>query len=388
MADVMIQEDTLHTIADAIRAKASLNQPLSLRDIISTIPSIESFSGAKMFLYKTVDELNSPDGWALSITHDLGEPPGFAAAIVTDPFFFDIAALGWFGTARSNAVIKGDYTILHEDVGVSNPAAQSLYADNNTLTIKAPAGVILPKDTRLFIAVSDEKNVQKLITGIQLNHTELDVTDGESVKLDLEIIPQNFTEAYTVSWSTSNSRLAVVDSDGTVTIPDKAEGIATITCAVSTQSYNRCSSTCKLNIEPLVKRFPPTVTLSLSTEDVTNEDGSVTQKIAITGQSDIGVNPDNYYDEYRSADGKYGHGILIVNTRYLGNQNLIYSTSAASKKIFTSYKEDGSFVSRLTPTTVSTTYAFRAYVYYEKPDGSRAFAYSDVLRASYNSLKS
>ena len=388
MADMMIQEDTLHAIAVAIRRKISSNQSLSLSDIISTIPNIESFPSAKMFLYKTVEDLTTSDGWSLSIPHNLGVTPGFAAAIVTDPFFSDTAALGWFGMARSNAVIKGNYTILHEDVGVSNAAAQYLYADNNTLTIKAPAGVILPKDTRLFIAVSDEKNVQKLITGIQLNHTELDVTDGESVKLDLEIIPQNFTETYTVSWSTSNSRLAVVDSDGTVTIPDKAEGIATITCAVSTQSYNRCSSTCKLNIEPLVKRFPPTVTLSLSTKDVTNEDGSVTQKIVITGQSDIGVNPDNYYDEYRSADGKYGHGILIVNTRYLGSQSLTYGTSAASRKTFTSYTDDGSFVYRLTPTTVSTTYAFRAYVYYEKPNGSRAFAYSDVLRASYNSLKS
>ena len=388
MADMIIQEDTLYDIAVAIRRKISSNKPLSLSDIISTIPNIESFSGAKMFLYKTTDELNSADGWSLSIPHNLSATPGFAAAIVTDPYYSENSALLWFGMKGNNAVMKGDYTILHEDVDVSNSAAQYLCADSSTLTINAPAGVILPKDTRLFLVVSNEKNVQKPITGVRLNHTELNVMDGESVKLDLEIIPSNFTESYTVSWITSNNRLAVVSSDGTVTIPQKAEGTATITCEVSTQSYNRCSDSCTLNIEPHVKRSPPTVTLSVSTEEVTNEDGSVTPKIVITGQSDIGVNPGNYYDEYRSADGKYGHGILLINTLYLGTKDLRYDTGGVSRKIFSKYNDDGSFVSRLTPTTVSTTYAFRAYVYYNKPDGSRTVAYSDVIRGSYNSLKS
>lgn len=79
------------------------------------------------------------------------------------------------------------------------------------------------------------------VTKVSLNKTNTNIGIGKSETLIASVTPSNATDN-TITWSSSNTRIATVDSSGTVTV--KAAGTVTIT-AKNTNSG--LSASCKVN---------------------------------------------------------------------------------------------------------------------------------------------
>ena len=131
------------------------------------------------------------------------------------------------------------------------------------------------------------------------------------------------------------------------------------------------SSHQRLRLPEVPEKIAPTVTVAVTFQN---------SKTTVTGQSDIFVNPDLYYTEVK-------HGILYIPSSLLGSRNLLVTTSGATNKVLTDFEEDGTFSYTFKPLSGSMAYTYRAYVYYEKPDGSRIYVYSPMVRGSGNSFK-
>ena len=106
-----------------------------------------------------------------------------------------------------------------------------------TATITAAAG-----DKSATCAVTVQKNVVA-VTGITLDRSSVSLTEGQQVTLTATVEPADATDK-TVTWTTSNSGVATVDQNGTVTAV--AEGTATITAKAGDKSAT-CAVTVKKN---------------------------------------------------------------------------------------------------------------------------------------------
>ncbi len=201
------------------------------------------------------------------------------------------------------------------------------------------------------------------VSSVSLNETILTMTEGETFVLMATIIPAE-AEA-DVTWYTTDPAVATIE-EGIVTAI--SEGKAIITADTGNHSAS-CTITVKApSLEP--EKLVPEVSV-----DVTFANSRTT----VIGQSDIGVNPDLYYTEVK-------HGVLYIISSQLGSRNLLVSTSGATNKVLSTYEEDGSFSHTFKPLNSSMAYTYRAYVYYEKPDGSRIYEYSPMVRGSGRSF--
>lgn len=79
---------------------------------------------------------------------------------------------------------------------------------------------------------------------ISLNKTEATLIPDETVELNVTILPETTTDK-TVSWTSSNESVAVVDANGIVTA--KSVGTATITATCGT-----VSATCAITVKPVL----------------------------------------------------------------------------------------------------------------------------------------
>ncbi|WP_413521609.1 Ig-like domain-containing protein [Brochothrix thermosphacta] len=77
------------------------------------------------------------------------------------------------------------------------------------------------------------KTLPIVVTGITLNKTTLAKIVGETEKLTATVAPANATDK-TVTWTTSDAKIATVGADGTVTAI--AVGSATITAKAGTKT--------------------------------------------------------------------------------------------------------------------------------------------------------
>ena len=278
--------------------------------------------------------------------------------------------------AAPSGFVSGIFSAENYSASVSDIASAVISAtslDNAAVTI-------LPVHTDNVVRVLVQSEDQQIInvyavklsvvkveeiyaSSITLSESALEMTEGDTKTLTATVLPENAVNKQ-VSWLSTNRNVVTVDNNGKLTAI--AEGNATIIAATN----NGYEAYCTVTVKGLVEKTAPTVSLHATIES---------GKIVLTAQSDIGANPDKYYTEL-------SHGILIINTKYLGTKNLTVSTAGVSRKIFSGYKADGSYVYRLTPLTSSTTYAYRAYVQYQKPDGTKVYAYSGIVRGSYNTL--
>jgi len=202
------------------------------------------------------------------------------------------------------------------------------------------------------------------VTGIEMSETMLTLTEGDIVTLTAKITPAEAADAEVI-WRTSARAIATV-TDGTVTAI--SEGTVIITATVGEYSAS-CTITVKAPAEG-PEKVAPTVSVKVTYQN---------SRTTVTGQSDIFVNPDLYYEEVK-------HGILYIPSSLLGSRNLIVSTSGASNKVVSDYEEDGTFSYTFKPLSGGMAYTYRAYVYYEKPDGSRIYVYSPMVRGSGRSF--
>ena len=79
------------------------------------------------------------------------------------------------------------------------------------------------------------------ITEISLNSSNVTITEGDSIKLIAQIIPDNTTNKKTVIWSSNDSSVAAVDADGNVTA--KKAGKAVITAMTENGKTAQCAVT-------------------------------------------------------------------------------------------------------------------------------------------------
>ena len=278
--------------------------------------------------------------------------------------------------AAPSGFVSGIFSAENYSASVSDIASAVISAtslDNAAVTILP---VYTDNVVRVLVQSEDQQTINvyavKLsvvkveeiyASSITLSESALEMTEGDTKTLVATVLPENAVNKQ-VSWLSTNRNVVTVDKSGKLTAI--AEGNATIIAATN----NGYEAYCTVTVKGLVEKTAPTVSLHATIES---------GKIVLTAQSDIGANPDKYYTEL-------SHGILIINTKYLGTKNLTVSTAGVSRKIFSGYKADGSYVYRLTPLTSSTTYAYRAYVQYQKPDGTKVYAYSGIVRGSYNTL--
>lgn len=83
------------------------------------------------------------------------------------------------------------------------------------------------------------------VTGVSLSKTSMTLTEGESDQLEATISPSNATDK-TVNWTSSNTSVATVASDGTVT----AKGVGSATITVTTSDGGK-TSTCSVTVEAI-----------------------------------------------------------------------------------------------------------------------------------------
>ncbi len=100
-------------------------------------------------------------------------------------------------------------------------------------------------------------------TSISLNKTSATLTEGNTLQLTATVLPSNATNK-TVTWSTSNSSVATVNSNGLVTAI--APGSATIT-ARTTDGTN-LSATCNVTVQPNII-YATSITLNQTSATIT-----------------------------------------------------------------------------------------------------------------------
>ena len=91
--------------------------------------------------------------------------------------------------------------------------------------------------------VSDPITVRQLVTGISLNQTSETITEGETLQLTATVTPNNASNK-TLKWSSNNTRVATVSTNGLVTA--KTPGTATIT--VTAQDGSNKTATCSVTV--------------------------------------------------------------------------------------------------------------------------------------------
>lgn len=99
----------------------------------------------------------------------------------------------------------------------------------------------------------------KILTGISLSKTSASLEKGGSLQLSVSYTPSNTTSDKTVTWSSSNTKVAKVSSKGVVT----AIGYGT---AAITATVGSCTATCTVTVNINTMKCVP----------IANSDGSVT----------------------------------------------------------------------------------------------------------------
>ncbi len=134
----------------------------------------------------------------------------------------------------STVVLKG-YSSATSYTGPLTTAGTKIF----TVKAKDSTGTVVASNS-VTVVVS---NATVSVTGVSLNKTSVTLTEGETMTLTATVSPTNATNK-AVSWSSSNTSVATVDSTGKVTA--KAEGTATITVKTSDGSKK---ATCAVTVK-------------------------------------------------------------------------------------------------------------------------------------------
>ena len=109
------------------------------------------------------------------------------------------------------------------------------------------------------------------ITEISLDKSSATLTEGETTTLTATVLPENTTDSKSVSWSSSNSEVATVDANGTVTA--KRAGTVVITAT----STNGKTAGCTVTVS---RKEIPITEISLDKSSATLTEGETTTLVA------------------------------------------------------------------------------------------------------------
>ena len=162
-----------------------------------------------------------------------------------------IAVTGVSLDKTSHSLSSGWTFYLHETITPSNATDKSVtWSSSNTSVATVNSGTVTAKSRGTAIITVKTNDGGKTasctvivtgsdihVTGVSLNKTSLTIEEGKTEKLTASVSPATATDK-SLSWSSSNTSVATVSSDGTITA--KAEGKASIT--VKTKDGSKTAS--------------------------------------------------------------------------------------------------------------------------------------------------
>lgn len=155
------------------------------------------------------------------------------------------------------------------------------------------------------------------ITGVTLSSTSLSINRNSTSKLTATITPTNTTNSKTITWSSSDTNVATVDSNGNV--KGINAGKATITATTS----NGLSTTCALTVNAVAPKLSySTHVQSIGWQSYVGDgttSGTVGQSLRIEGLK-LDVDPGTYSGtiEYRSQVQTYGWQDWVTDNQITG----------------------------------------------------------------------
>lgn len=183
-----------------------------------------------------------------------------------------VAATGISVSADTKTVKVGGTTTVTATVSPSNATNPNVTwsSSNKKVATVAQNGVVtgVAAGTAKITATTEDGSYTASVTitvdaqtlaGISLSPTSASLKIGKTVQLTVSYTPSNTTSSKTVTWSSSNTKVAKVSSSGVVTAI--GYGTATITATVGS-----CTATCSVTVSMDAMECVP----------VANTDGSVT----------------------------------------------------------------------------------------------------------------
>ena len=204
---------------------------------------------------------------------------------------------------------------------------------------------------RLTPVVSNGKiTITKAVTGISLNKSSVTLKKGETTNLVATVTPSDATDK-TVTYSTSNSKVAKVSSNGTITAV--GGGTATITAKAGTKS-----ATCKVSVNVAQTG----IALSGNASKTVAQGSTLNLKV-VKVPSDA---TDNYTTTWTSADTNIATvsskgvvtGVNLGTTTVTATQNgwtVTYKITVTEKVTESSTEESSTDESTTESTTENTT---------------------------------
>lgn len=175
----------------------------------------------------------SPNNWLSSlkiddynINFDAGKTSGYSLEVGGDISSVNISAT----TVNAKATVSGTGKV-------------ALKEGNNTINVVVTAE---NGDKRTY-TVNIKRNIENKIPlkSIALSKTEYSMFDGDTTTLSVSYNPSTTTDDRTVTWTTSNTKVATVSKDGKITAV--GAGTATITAKVG-----NFTATCKVTVSSKV----------------------------------------------------------------------------------------------------------------------------------------
>jgi len=207
----------------------------------------------------------------------------------------------------SNATNKG-VTWSSSDTSIatvdSNGKVTAKKAGTVTITVTTKDGKFTEKCT---VKVTEVK-----VTGVSLNKTSLDLTVGGTYKLAATVKPSNATNKG-VTWSSSDTSIATVDSNGKVTA--KKAGTVTITVKTNDGGYTaKCTVTVKEKAASYSVIFTPIVQEGTGAvvqyEVAVNKNGSTFSNYSFVIYNNRKVNKGSYL-----SVAQYNKGVKTATVR-------------------------------------------------------------------------
>ena len=152
----------------------------------------------------------------------------------------------------------------------SNNEAVATVDANGTVTAKSAGTAVITATSTNGKSAGCTVTVEKKqipVTEVRLSESTVGIVEGSTYKLTATVLPENTTDSKNVSWSSSNSEVATVDANGTVTA--KRAGTAVITAT----STNGKSAGCTVTVS---KKEIPITEISLDKSSATLTEGETT----------------------------------------------------------------------------------------------------------------
>ncbi len=250
------------------------------------------------------------------------------------------------------ASCKWVYNTTSSKIGTNASSYTNTFSSNGqTITLSASSVgtyylhvLTVDKAGRTTETVSPGVTVTQLVTGITVSPTSITIEEGETTQLTATISPSNASNK-TLTWSSNNTSVATVSSNGLVTA--KAEGTATIT--VKTTDGSNKSATSSITVVNS-NEAPTTPTVNFSSK--------TTNSITVTAK---GTDPDGdnlTYTLYTSTSSSSGFTSKATKSASSGSTVTLTASNLSQYTYYYYYVTvtDGELT-----TTSATSTAVRTY---------------------------